>query len=131
MTYYAKMTFKKLINQYLFFDTFLFLSSTYLLCHSILFPVILFLLFIIIALPSICIQITHYPCRICSKDVNNSNCICCDSCDQWIHRKCSGLSTFQFMQLKMRIPLVHGFVVYVYAISLFLDTLMILVLTMY
>ena len=40
-----------------------------------------------------------YPCRICSKNVNNSNCICCDSCDQWIHKKCSGLSTFQFMQL--------------------------------
>ena len=40
-----------------------------------------------------------HPCRLCTYDVSNSNCICCDSCDQWVHKKCSGLSTLQFKHL--------------------------------
>ena len=91
------MTFKRSIDQYPFLCYIVFIINLF----------IIFSFFIGALFTNTCCMISllnmqkkpKYPSRICSKNVNNSNCICCDSCDQWIHKKCSGLSIFQFMQL--------------------------------
>ena len=39
-----------------------------------------------------------YICLVCKKYVN-SDCICCNICDQWLHFRCSNLSKSQFILL--------------------------------
>ena len=38
-----------------------------------------------------------YPCKVCNKSCkSNQNCIFCDSCETWIHLKCTALTLSQF-----------------------------------
>ena len=39
-----------------------------------------------------------YICLVCKKDVN-SDCICCNICDQWLNFRCSKLTKSQFFLL--------------------------------
>ena len=42
-------------------------------------------------------KISKYPCRICSKNVNqNQQAIFCSKCSQWHHRKCNGTSVSEY-----------------------------------
>ena len=42
-----------------------------------------------------------YPCGMCNKAVKaNQPAICCDSCDQWIHTSCSGVSNDSYELMK-------------------------------
>ena len=42
-----------------------------------------------------------YPCKVCSKAVkNNDMAVCCDSCDQWLHNRCSGVSDHMYAILQ-------------------------------
>ena len=43
---------------------------------------------------------TTYPCKSCKKACRkNQNCVCCDICNQWLHKRCTPLTIFQFQAL--------------------------------
>ena len=38
----------------------------------------------------------RYPCPTCKFDCENENCILCDYCHNWFHKKCAKLSDKRF-----------------------------------
>ncbi len=36
--------------------------------------------------------LVEYPCLVCGADCDNSNCVCCDGCNEWTHYACVNLN---------------------------------------
>ena len=42
----------------------------------------------------------HYPCRVCTLEVEDDKSVQCDLCDRWIHIKCAEINHQKYEKLK-------------------------------